>query len=164
MSYLGLDPQKAGMTAQYLNQLLADYHVYYQNLRNFHWNIKGEQFYPLHEKFEGLYSDARLKIDEIAERVLSLRYAPLSNMSVYLEKAAVREAPFHLSDREMVATLLQDHEILIKDMRSILGVASESGDEGTIDMVSGFLGYLEKESWMLDAWFTREKVKKMMEA
>ena len=164
MSYLGLDPQKTGMTAEYLNLLLADYHVYYQNLRNFHWNVKGEQFFPLHEKFEELYSDARTRIDDLAERILSLRYAPLSSMSAYLEKSSMSEAAFYLSDREMVATLLKNHEILISDMRNVLQVAAEANDEGTVDMISGFLGYLEKESWMLDAWFTRKKVKEMIEA
>jgi len=52
-----------------LNILLADYHMHYQKLRNFHWNVTGSNFFELHEKFEELYEDIKLKIDEIAERI-----------------------------------------------------------------------------------------------
>ena len=79
MTYLHLDPDKINDTAKELNVLLADYHLYYQKLRNFHWNIVGNHFFDLHEKFEELYDDAKLKVDEIAERILTLRFQPISN-------------------------------------------------------------------------------------
>jgi len=59
-----------------LNQLLINYQVHYQNLRLFHWNVKGPFFFILHEKFEELYNEAALKIDEVAERVLALNGIP----------------------------------------------------------------------------------------
>ena len=85
MSYLNLDKKKTNGIVNELNILLADYHLYYQKLRNFHWNIVGKNFFDLHIKFEEMYEDAKLKIDEIAERILTLRYQPVSNFTEYLK-------------------------------------------------------------------------------
>lgn len=156
MNYLGLDKEKVANTAKALNQLLANYQLYYQNLRNFHWNITGDNFFDLHEKFEELYEDARLKIDEIAERLLTLRLRPMSNMSDYLDAAEIKEAGKVLDAKEMVSTILENHRILIADMRTIISRASKVEDEGTIDMIGGFLSAMEKKSWMLDAWRTHQ--------
>ena len=81
MSYLNLDTEKTNTTVEQLNVLLADYHLYYQKLRNFHWNVQGTNFFDLHEKFEEMYDDAKLKVDEIAERILTLRHSPQSNLN-----------------------------------------------------------------------------------
>jgi starvation-inducible DNA-binding protein len=156
MNYLGLEKEKLNETVQALNILLADYHVYYQNLRNYHWNVKGENFFDLHEKFEELYNDARVKIDEIAERILILRYRPMSNMSDYLAKANVNEVKADYEDHVMVENILENHKILIEDMRVVLEKADTAKDEGTIDMIGGFLENIEKMSWMLDAWATQK--------
>ncbi|MEZ4995053.1 MAG: DNA starvation/stationary phase protection protein [Saprospiraceae bacterium] len=153
-----MDKSKVKATVEELNTLLANYHLYYQNLRNFHWNIQGEHFLDLHEKFEQLYDDARLKIDEIAERILTLRMRPLSQFSDYLDRAEVKEAGKVEEDVKMVSTILENHRILIENMRNTLDAADEVGDEGTIDMVGGFLSNLEKVSWMLDAWLSSRKV------
>ena len=85
MNYLNLDPKRTEATVEQLNVLLADYHIYYQKLRNFHWNVVGENFFDLHEKFEEMYNDTLIKIDEIAERILTLRYQPVSHLSEYLK-------------------------------------------------------------------------------
>ncbi|MEL6718380.1 MAG: Dps family protein [Bacteroidota bacterium] len=155
MNYLGLDNDKIQSTVNELNQLLCNYHIYYQNLRNYHWNINGENFFDLHEKFEGLYNDARTKIDEIAERILTLRETPISQFSQYLRRAEIEEASITHNEGEMVDTILQNHSIIIKNFRRVLKEADESNDEGTTDMIGGFLANLEKQSWMLDAWRTK---------
>lgn len=154
INYLGFEKNKVTSTVKNLNKLLADYHIYYQNLRNFHWNIRGEKFFELHEKFEELYNDARVKIDEIAERILTLRHRPLSTLSAYLDSSEIEESHSKLTDREMVRDLLENHKILIENLRKTIKSADEAGDEGTIDMIGGFLENLEKSSWMLDAWLT----------
>ena len=159
MNYLGLKKEEVAATAKALNKLLANYQLYYQNLRNFHWNITGDDFFDLHDKFEELYEDARLKIDEIAERLLTLRLRPMSNMSEYLDAAEIKEAGKVLDAKEMVGVILENHRILISDMRTIISRAGEVEDEGTIDMVGGFLSAMEKKSWMLDAWRTRQDKK-----
>ena len=151
-----MDKSKVEATVKELNTLLANYHLYYQNLRNFHWNIQGENFLDLHEKFEQLYDDARLKIDEIAERILTLRMRPLSQFSDYLDRSEVKESGRIDDDVEMVSTVLDNHRIIIKNMRRTIEAADAVGDEGTIDMVGGFLSNLEKVSWMLDAWRSKK--------
>ena len=152
MSYLGLDEKQTSNTVQELNVLLADYHLYYQKLRNYHWNVIGKNFFDLHEKFEELYDDAKLKVDEIAERILTLRFQPTSNLSEYLEKSNLKESKSDLSDSEMIKNLLDDHGTLLKQMRKVVGAAEKGGDEGTIDLIGAYIRELEKTSWMLDAW------------
>lgn len=135
-----------------LNTLLADYHLYYQKLRNFHWNILGKNFFDLHEKFEELYTDARVKIDEIAERILTLRYHPMSNYSEYLKASSIEESTITLQDTEMVTEILGAHSILLKQMSTVVKKADEVKDEGTIDLIGAYIREMEKTSWMLDAW------------
>lgn len=158
MNYLGYDEEKLEGVVSNLNDLLANYHIYYQNLRNFHWNVKGQHFFDLHEKFEELYNDARLKIDEIAERVLTLRHRPTALFSEYLEQSKVEEAPVIEDSYKMVESILGNHKILIEKMRTVIESAGNASDEGTIDMIGGFLESLEKSSWMLDAWTQRSAV------
>ena len=152
MSYLNLDKTKTSATAKELNILLADYHLYYQKLRNFHWNVVGHNFFELHNKFEEMYEDAKIKIDEIAERILTLRYQPTSNFSAYLKMSSIKEASEDTKDMEMVKDLLSDHGKLLKQMSKVIDTAEKSEDEGTIDLIGGYIGYIEKVSWMLDAW------------
>ncbi|SDS24417.1 Dps family protein [Christiangramia echinicola] len=152
MNYLGLDSNKTKNTVEELNILLADYHIYYQKLRNFHWNVIGKNFFDLHEKFEELYDDAKLKVDEIAERILTLRYQPTSNLSDYLKDSNLKEAPSDISDSKMIELLLEDHGLLLKQMRKVVEIADAGDDEGTIDLIGAYIRELEKTSWMLDAW------------
>ena len=157
MTYLHLDPDKINDTAKELNVLLADYHLYYQKLRNFHWNIVGNHFFDLHEKFEELYDDAKLKVDEIAERILTLRFQPISNYSEYLSISNLKESPSEMKDITMVKTLLKDHGTMLTQMRKVIAKAEEAGDEGTIDLIGSYIAALEKTSWMLDAWTMNTK-------
>lgn len=152
MDYLKLDKSKTEKTVFELNVLLADYHLYYQKLRNFHWNISGVNFFDLHDKFEELYNDAKLKIDEIAERILTLRNQPLSNLSQYLEISNIKEADSDLQDKQMIEALLKDHGLILEQMRKVIKIAEEGDDEGTVDLIGAYIRELEKTSWMLDAW------------
>ena len=68
-SVLGLDKSGVDKVVEKLNTLLSSYQVYYQNLRGYHWNIVGKDFFELHLKFEDYYNNAQVKIDEIAERI-----------------------------------------------------------------------------------------------
>ncbi|WP_271770309.1 Dps family protein [Aquimarina algiphila] len=139
-------------TVDTLNILLADYHIHYQKLRNFHWNITGPHFFELHAKFEEFYEDAKLKIDEIAERILTLRGKPVSNFSVYLDISNINEASTILTDYEMVSTILEDHKLLLKQLKIVTVAAEEAKDDGTLDITGTYIGEIEKTSWMLNAW------------
>lgn len=152
MNYLNMKEENVLPIVVELNKLLADYHIYYQKLRNFHWNIAGKNFFDLHEKFEEMYNDAKIKIDEIAERVLTLRYHPMSNLSEYIEIASIEESTNAKSDHDMVIQLLKDHKLLLAQMNTVIEKANKIGDEGTIDLIGAYIRELEKKSWMLDAW------------
>lgn len=155
MNYLKLSKEETKEIVEELNQLLAEYHLYYQKLRNFHWNIKGKHFFNLHEKFEELYDHAKVAIDEIAERILTLKHSPVSNLSDYLKQSDIEEAESDLSDVDMVEQLVNDHAILIDTMLTVVKIAEDKGDEGTIDLVSGYIGDIEKESWMLNSFISK---------
>ena len=152
MNYLNIKEENLLPVVIELNTLLADYHLYYQKLRNFHWNILGRNFFDLHNQFEEMYTDARIKIDEIAERILTLRYHPMSNLSAYLKTARIKESSGKLQDREMVDEILQAHNILLKQMSEVMAKAEAIKDEGTIDLIGAYIREMEKTSWMLNAW------------
>lgn len=152
MNYLNNTENQSINTVVALNTLLADYHIYYQKLRNYHWNVLGKNFFELHAKFEELYTDARIKIDEIAERILTLRFHPISNFSEYLKISSLSESDSKIKDIRMVAELLNDHSIILAQMREVLEHANKVSDEGTIDMMGSYIRELEKSSWMLNAW------------
>lgn len=91
LNLIGLDKEKSKELVNHLNDLLANYQIFYQNLRGFHWNVKGSNFFELHAKFEEYYNDAIEKVDEIAERVLTLEGTPLHSYSAYMKQAEIKE-------------------------------------------------------------------------
>ncbi|RUT78554.1 DNA starvation/stationary phase protection protein [Ancylomarina longa] len=135
-----------------LQILLANYQLYYQNLRNFHWNVGGNSFFELHAKFEELYNDASDKVDEIAERILTLNGHPLGNFSDYLAISTIQEANSNCSGAEMVAEIIASHEILIRKVKDVLVEATISEDEGTLDILPAYVSNLEKLNWMFKAF------------
>lgn len=152
MSYLNIKDDELVNVVMELNVLLADYHIYYQKLRSNHWNVLGTNFFDLHTKFEELYNDARVKIDEIAERILTLRYHPMSKLEDYLKVSSIIEKTSVKTDKDMVSETLNDHKILLEQMAKVVKRADEISDEGTIDLMGAYIRELEKASWMLNAW------------
>ena len=142
-------------TVNGLQQLLADFQVYYTNLRGFHWNIKGKYFFHLHSKFEELYDDASEKIDEIAERILMLDGVPAHNFSEYLKSSNVKETGLVSDGDQGLTNVLETLSLLMQSERALLVMASEAGDESTVAMMSDYLKEQEKTTWMLTAYFTR---------
>ena len=149
---LGLEQSTNQELAQKLNELLANYHIYYQNLRAFHWNIKGPNFFALHAKFEELYTVALTKIDEIAERILTIGHTPLHTFSDYVRVSSIQECQNLTGDRETVSATIQNINSLIALEREILKLAGESSDEGTLGLISEDLNEHEKNHWMLRAF------------
>lgn len=133
-----------------LNDYLANYHVHYQKLRGCHWNIKGQNFFTLHIKFEELYTNAQLTIDEIAERVLTLGKPPHSRFSDYIKESTIKEIDtIGMNDLDMVNAILDDMSKLIQLERDLLEETDKVGDDGTNDMVNKFMQFKEKNTWML---------------
>lgn len=152
LNSIGLDEEKSRKLGEQLNELLSNFQLYYQNLRGFHWNIKGSNFFELHAKFEELYRDAQEKIDEIAERILTLGQAPLHTFEDYLNAAKVKVHKSQSKDRETVLALVEILHVLLSKERELLKTAEEANDEGTTDMITTFIAEQEKTVWMLRAW------------
>lgn len=152
---IGLNAQKSQQVAESLNQLLANFQVYYQNLRGFHWNVKGNRFFVLHAKFEELYNDAVEKVDELAERILTLGHTPLHSYAAYARVASLK-AVENVSDGDAcLQAVLNDLAVLIKQEREIIALASEAGDDGTQDLLTPYISQQEKLVWMLCAYLNK---------
>ncbi|KMK75629.1 Dps family protein [Alkalihalobacillus pseudalcaliphilus] len=132
-----------------LNKQVANWSVLFIKLHNYHWYVKGPQFFTLHEKFEELYNEAATHIDELAERLLALKGKPLATMQEHLETASVKEATTDLTADDMVADLSKDFDTLIDELKEGMDVAEELGDETTADMLLAIHQSLEKHNWML---------------
>ncbi|QCE42132.1 Dps family protein [Psychroserpens sp. NJDZ02] len=152
LNTLGLDTQKTKELAEQLNQLLANFQIYYQNLRGIHWNIRGKNFFDLHVKFEELYTDANMKVDLIAERVLTLGETPLHTFDDYIKSSKVPVGHNVSKDDNAVALIVTSLTELLKLERHILETAGEANDEGTNSMISDFISEQEKTIWMMNAW------------
>ena len=133
-----------------LNDYLANYHIHYQKLRGCHWNVKGTNFFTLHVKFEELYTQAQLTIDELAERILTLGKPPHSRFVDYINESVIKEInTIGMTDLAMVDALLDDMAKLIEIERELLELTACAGDDGTNDMVNRFMQFKEKNTWML---------------
>ncbi len=159
LDYTGLNENKVSNVVKGLTQLLANFQVYYANLRGFHWNVKGHGFFILHSKYEELYNDAATKIDDIAERLLQLDAAPESKYSEYLKVSTIKEAGEIHCGKEAIESLLGYLKTLIALEREILSAASEAGDEVTVSLMSDYLKDQEKSVWMFTAFAHNHEAK-----
>ena len=149
---IGLNVEQSQRVVNLLNELLANFQVYYQNLRGFHWNVRGKRFFILHAKFEELYNDAVEKVDEIAERILTLGGVPLHSYAAYA-KVATLKARENVSDgEECLKAVKEDLLVLLEQERKILKLAAEYGDDGTQDVFASYVSSQEKLLWMLNAY------------
>ena len=149
---LGLEKNQTVKISEELNTLLANFQVYYQSLRGLHWNIKGKNFFELHVKFEELYNDSQLKIDMIAERILTLQGKPLHTFQEYIALAKVPVAKNVSNDIEAVEIIVKSLSELLTIERLILDSSDDANDEGTNAMMSDFIAEQEKTIWMMNAW------------
>ena len=152
LDYTQLEAKTAKNVAEELQTLLADFQVFYTNMRGFHWNVKGRGFYQLHELFEKMYDDAAEKIDEIAERILMLGEVPAHNFTYYLKASQIKESGVVSDPDEIVKLILESLKILISQERKVLDLAAEGSDEVTVAMISDFLTEQEKSVWMLTSY------------
>lgn len=149
---IGIEAKKAAKLVDKLNLLLADYQMFYQNLRGLHWNIKGKEFFELHVKFEEYYDDAVVKIDEIAERILTLEGEPLHTFSDYLKASEIKEEKGITKGKKGVEIVVQNMSTLIVKERDILSFAADADDEGTASLMSDYISETEKTLWMLSSY------------
>lgn len=153
MNKIGLSKEGAKKVATHLDLYLADLHVLYTKLHNYHWNIEGHEFFAIHAKLEELYDAVAEEIDEVAERILMIGHRPSASLAEYLKKARIQEAEsVGVRGNEVANQLLADYGVLIKALRDGVEVAQEAGDGVSADLMIGALAEHEKTMWMLDAF------------
>ena len=154
---ISLNEKEIKPVVDHLNDLLANYHIHYQKLRGCHWNVKGQNFFTLHIKFEELYNNAVITIDELAERILTLGKPPISTFADYIKVSKIKEInTIGLKDTAMVKALIDDMATLISLEREIMEISEEAGDDGTNDMINKFMRFKEKNTWMLRSFINED--------
>ena len=149
---IGLHEGSASQLAEKLNELLANYQIFYMNVRGYHWNVKGPQFFELHAKFEELYTDLLTKVDEVAERILTLGHQPVHAYSDYVTMSRIAEDKNVTDGEACVRGTLQGFQTLIELQRELLSLASDADDEGTAAQAGDYIREQEKTAWMLNAY------------
>lgn len=154
LSSIGLDTKISAKLARQLNSLLANYQMFYINTRGYHWNIKGDKFFELHLKFEELYNTLQLKVDEIAERILTLGYTPMHSYSAYLKEADIKETLDVSDGKKAVKHILDAFATILPLQREILGLSADANDEGTNALMSTYIQEQEKLVWMYSSYLS----------
>ena len=152
---IGLDAGKARELAEKLNLLLANFQLFYINSRGFHWNIKGDKFFELHAKFEELYTDVQLKIDEVAERILTLGHVPSHSYTDYLKLSRIKEKRNVHDGKEAVKAVLDAFRVLLEIERELLTLSADAEDEGTNALMSDYIRQQEKLVWMFSSFLNK---------
>ncbi|WP_153977750.1 Dps family protein [Paenibacillus xylanilyticus] len=140
---------QAKSVEQVLNRQVANLNVLYVKIHNYHWYVKGPNFFTLHVKFEEFYNEVTVQMDEIAERILTLKGSPAATMKEYLELASIQEAAGGEDAKTMVQNLIEDFATLSNEYQEGIEVAEAAEDQPTSDMLTGFKAELEKHMWML---------------
>ena len=134
-----------------LNQLLCDLNVFFRKLQNYHWNIKGESFFRIHEKLEEYYDAVAEEIDEIAEHILINGAQPLGTLKDYIENTKIKEAENKKVDRNTIYNeVVADYGTLFQDVKWIKERADEAKDYGTSSLMDEYILKYGKILWMLN--------------
>jgi starvation-inducible DNA-binding protein len=152
IDFTGIKKEGAAAIVSELGILLADFQIFYTNMRGFHWNIKGKSFFALHAKFEDQYDYLAEKVDEIAERILMLDGTPENNFSQYLKVSAIKEVSGVHCEIEILNSVLDSYRTIIAKERAIINLANEYGDDATASLLSDYIKEQEKTVWMLVAF------------
>jgi len=139
-------------TVDVLNKQIADWNILFVKLHNYHWYVKGPNFFTLHTKFEEFYNEASLHIDELAERVLIIGGKPLATMREYLDTSSLKEANKNITSNEMVLDITKDYNYLIEELKDGMEIAESENDSVTHDLLLAIREQLAKHVWMLTAY------------
>ncbi|MBI3508636.1 MAG: DNA starvation/stationary phase protection protein [Chlamydiia bacterium] len=132
-----------------LGDFLADTYALYLKTQNFHWNLKGPNFFSLHLLFQKQYEDLAEAADEIAERIQSLGFYVEGTFSAFQKRTSIPEAKKNLSEKKMIQELLAGHEKISGQIRPLIAHFQEVYDEASADLLIKRLGVHEKAAWML---------------
>lgn len=132
-----------------LNKLLADTYTLYLKTHNFHWNVTGPHFSPLHLMFEGQYTELALAVDAIAERIRTLGFPAPGSYAAFAKLTTIREETGVPAANDMVAALAADQETIVRSIQTLWPAVDDAGDQGTLDLLTQRLSIHEKTAWML---------------
>jgi starvation-inducible DNA-binding protein len=134
-----------------LNHLLSTYQVFLMNVRGFHWNIRGQDFFDMHAQYERLYNELLVKVDKLAERMLSVEQAPLHAYSDYIRQSAIEECKNQVKSREINREIVASLKRISQLEQQCIEAAGAAGDVPTQDMLASFLDDHQKKAWMFSA-------------
>jgi len=146
---IGIDEKHRKKIADGLAKVLADSYMVYLKTHNYHWNVTGKLFYPLHEQFEEQYTELAEAIDEIAERIRALGYRSPGSFKEFTKITSIEEDTDQPEAMEMVRRLAQENETILRTTREALKACHDAGDEATIDLLTQRLSVHSKTAWML---------------
>ena len=152
INQIGLEKTDASEIIEKLNNLLSSYHMYYINVRGYHWNVKGKHFFTLHPKFEEMYTALQIQIDEIAERILTLGGTPLHAYSDFAQHTSISEDKNVKDGTACVNAVVTGLQVLIEEQRAVSTLAVENDDQGSADLVDAYVQEQEKLVWMYNAF------------
>ena len=147
---IGISESNRKEIAEGLSKLLADTYTLYLKTHNFHWNVTGPMFNTLHLMFEQQYNELALAVDLIAERIRALGLPAPGTYSEFAKLSSIKEEPGMVPGaEEMIKSLVEGNETVIRTARSIFPVAERASDESTCDLLTQRMQTHEKTAWML---------------
>jgi starvation-inducible DNA-binding protein len=146
---IGIDEKERKQVCKGLSKLLADSYLLYLKTQNYHWNVTGRMFQPLHTLFEDQYTDLAQAVDDIAERIRALgEFAP-GSFSAFSKVTTIKEENAIPTAEEMIHNLVTGNEAVVKTAREIINLCEDAEDEVTIDLMVERMQKHEKNAWML---------------
>lgn len=144
-------PDAKKQVVEALHQAISETAVETVKAQNFHWNVEGMAFGPLHELFQKIYEDHFEAQDELGERVKALGEHADGRFSTFLKRSTIAESDGKISAKKMVEELASDQEQLSATMIALAELADTHGDLVTNDMAIGRAQVHDKFAWMLRA-------------
>ncbi|MER0236653.1 DNA starvation/stationary phase protection protein [Fulvimarina sp. MAC8] len=146
-----MEPNAKEEIVEGLTQALAETTVTTMKAQNFHWNVTGMAFGPLHELFQKIYEDHFEGQDFLAERIKAFDAHAEGRYSVFLDRSAIEEHDGKTDAKTMIEVLMKDQETLSSTLSALAEVAEQHGDWATNDMATNRIEVHDKFAWMLRA-------------
>lgn len=135
--------------AKILSHFCADTFVLYVKTLNFHWNMRGPEFFQFHKLLEEQYKNLAEAADDLAERIRMLGHFAPSSMHDFLELAHIKESHPRLSQEAMIKELAIDHKTLELDLQKLIAFTDKHEDQGSSDLLVERIRFHAKQGWLL---------------
>ena len=147
---LGIKTEQSTSAAEVLQKVLANEFVLYTKTRKAHWNIECNDFYSMHTFFELQYKELEQYIDDVAERIRTIGHYPIATLKEFSSITSLTEESRSRNGKmELLGELLNDHETIIKELRSQIYEDNVVLDAGTSDFITSLMGKHEKTAWIM---------------